>query len=53
VKVTTEESEVPRIPYTPAALRDRFRAAALEAWWAFRAQFKKISNFLKCPAQKT
>jgi len=31
VKVTTEESEVPRIPYTPAALRDRFRAAALEA----------------------
>src|SRR5262245_25252677 len=28
VKVTTEESEVPRIPYTPAALRDRFRAAA-------------------------
>lgn len=30
-KVTTEESDVPRIPYTPAALRDRFRAAALEA----------------------
>ena len=29
VKVTTEESEVPRIPYTPAALRDRFRAAAV------------------------
>jgi phosphonopyruvate decarboxylase len=28
VKVTTEESEVPRIPYTPVALRDRFRAAA-------------------------
>jgi thiamine pyrophosphate-dependent acetolactate synthase large subunit-like protein len=32
VKVTAEEAEVPRIPYTPAALRDRFRAvAALEA----------------------
>ncbi|HEU5197346.1 MAG TPA: thiamine pyrophosphate-dependent enzyme, partial [Methylomirabilota bacterium] len=27
VKVTAEEAEVPRIPYTPAALRDRFRAA--------------------------
>jgi phosphonopyruvate decarboxylase len=31
VKVTAEEAEVPRIPYTPAALRDRFRAAAQEA----------------------
>jgi phosphonopyruvate decarboxylase len=30
VKVTAEESEVPRIPYTPAVLRDRFRAAAIE-----------------------
>jgi thiamine pyrophosphate-dependent acetolactate synthase large subunit-like protein len=27
VKVTPEEADVPRIPYTPAALRDRFRAA--------------------------
>jgi phosphonopyruvate decarboxylase len=27
VKVTAEEADVPRIPYTPAALRDRFRAA--------------------------
>ena len=31
VKVTADEAEVPRIPYTPAALRDRFRAAAQEA----------------------
>jgi phosphonopyruvate decarboxylase len=30
VKVTPEEADVPRIPYTPAALRDRFRAAVLE-----------------------
>jgi phosphonopyruvate decarboxylase len=30
VKVTTEEADVPRLPYTPAALRDRFRAAVLE-----------------------
>jgi sulfopyruvate decarboxylase subunit beta len=28
-KVTPEEAAVPRIPYTPAALRDRFRAAVL------------------------
>jgi len=28
-KVTPEEADVPRIPYTPAALRDRFRAAVL------------------------
>jgi len=27
VKVTPEEGEVPRIPYTPVALRDRFRMA--------------------------
>lgn len=27
VKVTREEAEVPRIPFTPAAMRDRFRAA--------------------------
>jgi len=27
VKVTLEEAAVPRIPYTPAALRDRFRAS--------------------------
>ena len=27
VKVTTEEAAVPRIPYTPAAIRDRFRAS--------------------------
>jgi hypothetical protein len=27
VKVTTEEADVPRIPYTPAVLRDRFRTA--------------------------
>ena len=27
-KVTTEEAEVPRIPYTPHQLRDRFRASA-------------------------
>jgi hypothetical protein len=25
-KVTTEEASVPRIPYTPHELRDRFRA---------------------------
>jgi len=31
VKVTADEAEAPRIPYTPAALRDRFRAAAQEA----------------------
>ena len=31
VKVTAEEAEVPRIPYTPAALRERFRAAVQEA----------------------
>ena len=31
VKVTADEAEVPRIPYTPAALRDRFRTAAQEA----------------------
>jgi hypothetical protein len=30
VKVTAEEADVPRIPYTPAVLRDRFRAAVLE-----------------------
>jgi phosphonopyruvate decarboxylase len=29
VKITPEEADVPRIPYTPAALRDRFRAAVL------------------------
>jgi phosphonopyruvate decarboxylase len=29
VKVTAEEADVPRIPYTPAVLRDRFRAAIL------------------------
>ena len=28
VKVTAAEADVPRIPHTPAALRDRFRAAA-------------------------
>jgi thiamine pyrophosphate-dependent acetolactate synthase large subunit-like protein len=27
VKVTREEADVPRIPHTPPALRDRFRAA--------------------------
>jgi sulfopyruvate decarboxylase subunit beta len=27
VKVTAAEADVPRIPYTPAVLRDRFRAA--------------------------
>jgi phosphonopyruvate decarboxylase/sulfopyruvate decarboxylase subunit beta len=27
VKVTTEEADVPRIPHTPHAIRDRFRAA--------------------------
>jgi thiamine pyrophosphate-dependent acetolactate synthase large subunit-like protein len=27
VKVTTEEAEVPRIPYSPAAIRDRFQAS--------------------------
>jgi sulfopyruvate decarboxylase subunit beta len=27
VKVTTEEHEVPRIPHTPEAIRDRFRAS--------------------------
>ena len=27
VKTTTEEAEVPRIPYDPATLRDRFRAS--------------------------
>jgi thiamine pyrophosphate-dependent acetolactate synthase large subunit-like protein len=26
-KVTAEEAEVPRIPYTPHQLRDRFRAS--------------------------
>ena len=29
VKVTAEEADVPRIPYTPAVLRDRFRSAVL------------------------
>jgi phosphonopyruvate decarboxylase len=29
VKVTADEADVPRIPYTPAALRDRFRTAVL------------------------
>jgi sulfopyruvate decarboxylase subunit beta len=29
VKVTREEASVPRIPYTPHELRDRFRAAVL------------------------
>jgi phosphonopyruvate decarboxylase len=29
VKVTAEEADVPRIPYSPAVLRDRFRAAVL------------------------
>jgi phosphonopyruvate decarboxylase len=29
VKVTAEEADVPRIPYAPAVLRDRFRAAVL------------------------
>ena len=29
IKVTREEAEAPRIPYSPAALRDRFRAAVL------------------------
>jgi hypothetical protein len=27
VKVTREEAAVPRIPYAPAAIRDRFRAS--------------------------
>jgi thiamine pyrophosphate-dependent acetolactate synthase large subunit-like protein len=26
-KVTAEEADVPRIPYTPAEIRDRFRAS--------------------------
>jgi hypothetical protein len=26
VKVTTEEADVPRIPHSPTAIRDRFRA---------------------------
>jgi phosphonopyruvate decarboxylase/sulfopyruvate decarboxylase subunit beta len=30
VKVTAEEAEVPRIPYTPAAMRDRFRTALVK-----------------------
>ncbi|MBI4594711.1 MAG: phosphonopyruvate decarboxylase [Candidatus Rokubacteria bacterium] len=30
VKVTREEADVPRIPHPPPALRDRFRAAALQ-----------------------
>ena len=29
VKVTREEAEAPRIPFTPAAIRDRFRASIL------------------------
>ena len=29
IKVTRDEAEAPRIPYTPAVLRDRFRAAVL------------------------
>jgi phosphonopyruvate decarboxylase len=29
VKVTAEEADVPRIPYTPTALRNRFRAAVV------------------------
>ena len=29
VKVTAEETEVPRIPHTPEAIRDRFRASVL------------------------
>ena len=29
VKVTREEAEAPRIPFTPAAIRDRFRASVL------------------------
>ena len=29
VKVTAEEADVPRIPYSPTVLRDRFRAAVL------------------------
>ena len=29
-KVTTEEAEAPRIPYTPHELRDRFRASLKE-----------------------
>ena len=28
-KITPEEADVPRIPHTPAAIRDRFRAAVL------------------------
>jgi phosphonopyruvate decarboxylase len=28
-KVTTEEADVPRIPFTPAEIRDRFRASVL------------------------
>ena len=31
VKVTTEETEVPRIPHAPAAIRDRFRASIMGA----------------------
>jgi thiamine pyrophosphate-dependent acetolactate synthase large subunit-like protein len=31
VKVTREEAPVPRIPYTPHEIRDRFRAAVLSA----------------------
>jgi thiamine pyrophosphate-dependent acetolactate synthase large subunit-like protein len=27
VKVTAEEADVPRIPYSPAEIRDRFRAS--------------------------
>ena len=28
-KVTAEEADVPRIPYSPAEIRDRFRASVL------------------------
>jgi thiamine pyrophosphate-dependent acetolactate synthase large subunit-like protein len=31
VKVTAEQADVPRIPYTPAAMRDRFRAGLTAA----------------------
>jgi sulfopyruvate decarboxylase subunit beta len=29
IKVTRDEAEAPRIPYSPTAIRDRFRAALL------------------------
>jgi len=37
VKTTAEEADVPRIPYSPAEIRDRFRASLAPSAPSMRA----------------